>query len=108
MCGPVLNPLPVQFLDFLVDEQKCQLQTKACDYVPSLKILYPDISLRQFTTMTSGYNAVGGAQTVSPYQPDAPLYTPGTMYKYHDCAMNQFANVLTRIADESLEQLFQT
>jgi CubicO group peptidase (beta-lactamase class C family) len=94
-------------LGLLIDEQKCELHTKACDYVPTLKMHYPDVSLEHFTTMTSGYNAVGGAQSSSPYEPDLPLHTPGTMYKYHDCALNQMGNVLTRIAAEPLEKLFQ-
>jgi len=94
-------------LGLLIDEQKCRLQTKAIDFVPGLKKHYPDIHLRQFATMTSGYDAVGGDQTNTPFQPVPPLHKPGTMYKYHDCAMNQFANVLTCIAKESIEQLFK-
>ncbi len=93
-------------LGLLIDEHKCQLNTKAKDHVSSLQKQYPDVSLRHFATMTSGYDAVGGAQTNTPYQIDSPLYTPGAMYKYHDCAMNQFGNVLTRIAEESIEELF--
>jgi len=94
-------------LGLLIDERKCQLDTKASDYVSSLQMQYPEVSLRHFATMTSGYDAVGGAQTKTPYQPESQLYTAGSMYKYHDCAMNQFGNVLTRIASEPIEDLFR-
>lgn len=94
-------------LGLLIDEKKCQLDTKACDYVPGLKMQYPEVNLGHFATMTSGYEAVGGDQSGSPYQADSPLFAPGTMYKYHDCAMNQFANVLTHIAAEPVEELFR-
>jgi len=94
-------------LGLLIDERKCQLDTKASDYVSGLQMLYPGVNLRHFATMSSGYDAVGGAQTSTPYHPDSPLYSPGSMYKYHDCAMNQFGNVLTRIAAEPIEDLFR-
>jgi CubicO group peptidase (beta-lactamase class C family) len=94
-------------LGLLVDENKCQINTKGKDYISSLQKLYPDVTLGHFATMTSGYNAVGGAQSSSPFLPDEPLYSPGTMFKYHDCAMNQFSSVLTRIAEEPMEEIFK-
>ena len=94
-------------LGLLIEEEKCGLQTLARDYVPILKQQYPDVNLGHFATMTSGYDAIGGDQSGTPYQTDTPLFAPGNMYKYHDCAMNQFANVLTRIAGEPLEDLFR-
>ena len=94
-------------LGLLIDLGKCQLDTKAGDFVPDLKSRYPEVTLRHFATMTSGYDAVGGDQSGTPYQIEIPLFEPGSMYKYHDCAMNQFANVLTRIAGEPVEELFK-
>jgi CubicO group peptidase (beta-lactamase class C family) len=94
-------------LGLLIDEGRCHLGTSAADHVSSLQFQYAEVTLGHFATMTSGYDAVGGAQTKTPYQPAAPLYPPGTMYKYHDCAMNQFGNVLTRIAKEPIEELFR-
>jgi CubicO group peptidase (beta-lactamase class C family) len=94
-------------LGLLIDENKCQLDTKAKDHVSSLQMQYSEVSLRHFATMTSGYDAVGGAQTNTPFQPESPLYSAGNMYKYHDCAMNQFGYVLTRIAAEPIEDLFR-
>ena len=94
-------------LGLLIDEEKCGLETLAMDFVPGLKQQYPNLNLGHFATMTSGYDAVGGDQSGTPYQIDTPLFASGSMYKYHDCAMNQFANVLTRIAGEPIEELFK-
>jgi hypothetical protein len=56
--------------------------------------------------MTSGYDG-GGDQSSTPFNPTSPLFSPGTKYQYWDSAMNQFANVLTRIAGEAIEALFK-
>jgi len=42
-------------LGLLIDDGKAALDTLAKDYVPSMAQVYPDITLRHFTTMTSGY-----------------------------------------------------
>jgi CubicO group peptidase (beta-lactamase class C family) len=77
---------------------------------------YPDVTLRHFTTMTSGYRAVGDeprgsykhGPSQTPFIPNPePLFTPpGSKFAYWDSAMNQFGNILTRIAGEPLEDLF--
>ncbi|MHC4440644.1 MAG: serine hydrolase [Planctomycetota bacterium] len=46
-------------LGLLIDDNKAMLDTLAKDYVPSMVEVYPDITLRHFTTMTSGYYAIG-------------------------------------------------
>ncbi|MFC1634802.1 serine hydrolase domain-containing protein, partial [Planctomycetota bacterium] len=104
-------------LGLLIDDGKATLATLAKDYVPSMATVYPDIALRHFTTMTSGYYAVGDEPSGSykhgpsrtPFEPaPKPLFKPpGSRYAYWDSAMNQFANVLTRIADEPIEELFK-
>ena len=104
-------------LGLLIDDDKTTLDTLAKDYVPSMAEVYPDIALRHFTTMTSGYYAVGDKSSGSykhgpsrtPFKPaPTPLFKPpGSRYAYWDSAMNQFANVLTRIADEPIEALFK-
>jgi CubicO group peptidase (beta-lactamase class C family) len=104
-------------LGLLIDDGKATLDTLAKDYVPSMAASYPDLTLRHFTTMTSGYYAVGDKTSGSykhgpsrtPFQPaETPLFRPpGSRYAYWDSAMNQFANVLTRIADEPIEDLFK-
>jgi CubicO group peptidase (beta-lactamase class C family) len=78
---------------------------------------YPDVTLRHFTTMTSGYYAVGDKTTggykhgpsSTPFKPaKTPLFEPpGSRYAYWDSAMNQFANVLARIAEEPIEDLLK-
>jgi CubicO group peptidase (beta-lactamase class C family) len=104
-------------LGLLIDDGKATLETRAEEYIPEMSQTYPAISLRHFTTMTSGYYAVGDeprgsyrhGPSPTPFKPsDKPLFTPpGSRYAYWDSAMNQFANVLTRIADEPIEVLFK-
>jgi CubicO group peptidase (beta-lactamase class C family) len=90
-------------LGLLIDDGKAALDTLAKDHVPSMAPTYPDVTLRHFTTMTSGYYAVGDESRGS-----TPLFRPpGSRYAYWDSAMNQFANVLTRIADEPIEELLK-
>src|SRR5687767_1117650 len=89
-------------LGLLIEDGKCSLDTRAASVVPALRQHYPDVTLRQFTTMTSGYRAVGDDTTGSythgpsttPFEPDPwPLFAPGAAYAYWDSAMNQFGNV---------------
>jgi CubicO group peptidase (beta-lactamase class C family) len=103
-------------LGLLVDDGKCTLDTKAKDFVPELAEKYPDLTLRQLATMTSGYRAVGDepqgnykhGPSSTPFNPGEPLFAPpGSQYAYWDSAMNLFGLVLTRIAGEPLEDLFQ-
>lgn len=104
-------------LGLLIDDNKATLDTLAMDYVPAMAKVYPDITLRHFTTMTSGYYAVGDeprgsykhGPSLTPFEPArTPLFEPpGSSYAYWDSAMNQFANVLTRIAKEPIEELFK-
>jgi len=103
-------------LGLLIDDGKCKLDTPAKDFVPAMAQTYPKVSLRHFATMTSGYRAVGdeprGGYLHGPSQTPLvpgpkPLFPPGSHYAYWDSAMNQFANVLSRIAGEPLDQLFK-
>jgi len=104
-------------LGLLVDDGNATLDTPAKDYIPDMAETYPSVTLRHFTTMTSGYYAVGDEPRTSykhgpsktPFKPgDTPLFTPaGSRYAYWDSAMNQFGNVLTRIAGEPIEELFR-
>jgi len=104
-------------LGLLIEDGKCSLDTPAKDYIPDMAKTYPDVTLRHFTTMTSGYYAVGDEPRGSyfhgpsntPFKPaDTPLFSPpGSKYSYWDSAMNQFANVLSHIAGESIEDLLK-
>lgn len=103
-------------LGLLIDDGKAALDTPAGDHVTEMASAYPKVTLRHFTTMVSGYRAVGDeprgtyrhGPSPTPFDPcDVPLFAPGTQYAYWDSAMNQFANVLTRIAGEPIEDLFR-
>ncbi|MFN7130658.1 MAG: serine hydrolase domain-containing protein, partial [Myxococcales bacterium] len=103
-------------LGLLIDDGKCTLDTRVKDVLPAMADRYGDVTLRHLTTMTSGYRAVGDepqgsyihGPSKTPFLPGFdPLFTPpGSAYAYWDSAMNQFANVLTRIAGEPLQRLF--
>jgi CubicO group peptidase (beta-lactamase class C family) len=103
-------------LGLLIEDGKCTLDTKAKQFVPELAEKYPEVTLRHFTTMTSGYRAIGDeprgkyshGPSDTPFRPGPePLFAPGQQYAYWDSAMNMFGLVLTRIAGEPLEQLFK-
>jgi CubicO group peptidase (beta-lactamase class C family) len=104
-------------LGLLIDDGKCSLDTHASRYVPELGDAFPQLTLRHFTTMTSGYRAQGDepkgtylhGPSLTPFAPaDKPLFQPpGSQYAYWDSAMNMFAHVLTRIAGEPIEELFR-
>ena len=104
-------------LGLLIEDGRCTLDTLAHQYHSKLGSHYKDVQLRHFATMTSGYRAEaddnpsgsythGPSQT--PFTPATPLFSPpGNQYAYWDSAMNEFAYVLTQIAEESLESLFE-
>jgi len=99
-------------LGLLIDDGKCALDTYAKDYVSNLSSDYSDVKLRHFATMTSGYNGVrhkeeSVCQSYTPFEPTSPQFSPGSSFKYCDDAMNQFGNVLTRIAGRTMEDLFR-
>ena len=102
-------------LGLLVDDRKCKLDSRAYKWVRDLRKEYRRVELRHFTTMTSGYRAVGDVTRESythgpsktPFEPSEPLFKPGEKYAYWDSAMNQFAHVLTQIAEEPLDEFFK-
>jgi CubicO group peptidase (beta-lactamase class C family) len=104
-------------LALLIEDGKCALDTRVADVLPQLKADYPEATLRHFTTMTSGYRAMGDETTGSykhgpshtPFLPNPkPLFTPpGSQYAYWDSAMNTLGLALTKIAGEPIEDLFR-
>ena len=103
-------------LGLLVDDGKVTLDTPAMRYAPELAAAYPGVTLRHFTTMTSGYRAMGDeprgsyrhGPSLTPFDPcHAPLFPAGTQYAYWDSAMNELAVVLTHIAGEPVKDLFK-
>jgi len=103
-------------LGLLISDGKASLNTLASDVIPEMNDDYPNLMLRHFATMTSGYRAHDdeprGSYTHgpsrTPFVPAAPLFTPpGSRYAYWDSAMNQFAHILTRIAGEPLQEFIK-
>ncbi|MCK4628942.1 MAG: serine hydrolase, partial [Sedimentisphaerales bacterium] len=78
---------------------------------------YPEVTLRHFATMTSGYDAVNPKNkgygddpddgSHSPLVPTDPAFAPGAKFSYFDDAMSMFGYVLTKIAGTDLESYFR-
>ncbi len=107
-------------LGLLIADGRCSLDTRAADILPELRELYPDATLRHFTTMTSGFSAEGRSRwddenedwSWTPYVPDQPYFAPGTAYAYWDEAQMTLGRMLTRIGQRELrdyldERVFQ-
>ena len=104
-------------LGLLIDDRKCALDSRAAEFLPAMTTNYPMVTLRHFTTMTSGYRAMGDEPSGSykhgpsstPFRPNPQsLFTPpGSQYAYWDSAMNMFGLVLTLIANEPMEARFR-
>ena len=100
-------------LGLLIADGRVSLDTKAAEIEPRLSAMYPDATLRHFTTMTSGYSAQGVSRwdaensdwSWTPYEPDVPHFPPGTAYAYWDEAQMMFGRVLTRVAEKDLSDL---
>lgn len=95
----------------LIEEGKCNLKDKAAQYEPLLAEQYPSATLRHFTTMTSGYSAVGDDRwdgwvsedwSWTPYEPAEPHFPSGEGYCYWDENMMMLGRVLTQVAKEDL------
>ena len=95
----------------MAEEGLLTLDRPVAGHEHRLDSLYPTATYRHFLTMTSGYNAVGATRwptdvsedwSLTPYEPAAPLFPPGTAYAYWDEAMIMFGRALTRAAGTSL------
>jgi len=102
-------------LGLLLHDGIATLDTCAAEFEPVLREKYPGVTLRHFTTMTSGYGAQGDSRwgepsadwSVTPYLPGEPLFAPGSGYAYWDEAQMMFGRVLTRAAKRDLLGLLQ-
>ncbi|MBN1480669.1 serine hydrolase [candidate division KSB1 bacterium] len=102
-------------LGLLVEDSIVSLDDLAWRYEPLLREKYPDVTLRHFATMTSGYSAVGRNRwgqnsddwSLQPFVPNDPLFEPGTAFAYWDEAMNMFGRVLTHILAEDIQRLLR-
>lgn len=97
-------------LGLLVEDGRVSLDTVAAEYEPLLQEYYPQVTLRHFASMTSGYDAVGRSRwgddsedwSLTPFVPAKPLAAPGTAYCYWDEAMIMFGRVLVQILGRDL------
>jgi len=98
-------------LGLLIDDGVIGLDDRAHTYEPLLTEGYAGVSFRHFTTMTSGYSAVGESRwedadnadwSWTPYEPDEPYFSPGTAYAYWDEAQMMFGRVLTRVLQRTM------
>ena len=75
-------------LGLLIDDGRCTLDTPAKDHLAVLASNYPDVRLRHFATMTSGYQAAvelggtSGGQSATWWEPGTPRFAPGTRFEY--------------------------
>ena len=100
-------------LGLLVEDGIITLDEKASNYEPLLESLYSDVSFRHFTTMTSGYSAAGESRwgntdyadwSWTVYEPEEPLFKPGTAYAYWDEAQMMFGRVLTQVLKKTMHE----
>jgi CubicO group peptidase (beta-lactamase class C family) len=105
-------------LGLLVGDQKCTLDTRVIEYVPSLANthpLYGKIGLRHLASMTGGYQ--GEVKEVGPdrpwgepmafLNPRQPRFEAGTTVQYNDHDVFLLGKVLTLIAREPLGVVFK-
>jgi CubicO group peptidase (beta-lactamase class C family) len=88
-------------LGLLVDDGKCRTNDLASLYLPELAKDYPAVTLEHLATFTSGMHL----EPSSP-EPGPPDYPVGTAMNYN-MQSDLLALILTKIAGESLRDLFQ-
>jgi len=98
-------------LGLLTDEKVISPDDLASKYEPLLAEKYPEVTFRHFATMTSGYSAAGKTRwpgdnnddwSWTVYEPETPLFAPGTQFAYWDEAQMMFGRVLTQVLQGSM------
>jgi len=105
-------------LGLLADDGECRVSDFAVKHLPRLDDqhpLYANIQLRHLASMSGGYRGV--VRDVTPESPWGdpmayltplpPRYQAGTACAYHDHDVFLLGHVLTRLAGESLQELFR-
>lgn len=98
-------------LGLLIADNKVKLNDFAARYEPALAEFYPEVTLRHFATMTSGYSAEGRSRwndenadwSLTPYTPEQPHFAPGTHFEYWDEAQMMYGKVLTNILGKTMK-----
>jgi len=88
-------------LGLLMDDGKCSPDDLASKYLPELAADYPEVTLKQLATFTSGLRL----ERLS-LDPGPPNYPPGAALNYSS-ESDLLAYILTKIAGESLSDLFK-
>jgi CubicO group peptidase (beta-lactamase class C family) len=98
-------------LGLLIDEGILSLDDMAVVYEPLLQEYYAGVTFRHFATMTSGYSAAGRSRwgensddwSHTVYEPESPLFDPGTQYAYWDEAQMMFGRTLTQVLQKPMK-----
>ncbi len=104
-------------LGLMQEENLLSIEYKIANIDTIYQSKYPNVTFSHLTTMTSGYNAVGQTRwegemsedwSWTPFDPDEPLFPPGTEYAYWDEAMMVFGKMLTVKTDLDLKLYLDT
>ncbi|NHF59537.1 serine hydrolase [Flavobacteriaceae bacterium TP-CH-4] len=101
-------------LGILTDQGMLSEETFAKEIDTALAELYPEVRLKHFASMTSGYSGNGESRwnepsadwSWTPYAIDSALFVPGSEYAYWDEAQMMFGRLLTMKARKSLKSIF--
>ncbi|WP_430908490.1 serine hydrolase domain-containing protein [Maribacter sp. 2-571] len=101
-------------LGILSDKKIVDENTYAKTIDTALSEQYPEVRLKHFSSMTSGYSGKGVSRwnepsedwSWTPYAIDSALFAPGTRYAYWDEAQMMFGRLLTLSANKSLKTIF--
>jgi len=101
-------------LGILTDQGSLSEATYAKEIDSAMSQLYPDVQLKHFSSMTSGYSGKGSTRwnevsedwSLTPYDIDAPLFVPGTEYAYWDEAQMMFGRLLTMHTGKTMKSVF--
>jgi CubicO group peptidase (beta-lactamase class C family) len=101
-------------LGLVIDDGLVTLDTLVKDYVPATGNLYPEMTLRHAATHTSGYLSLDETYPFiepfpeDPFSPGIFLFQPpGSSFAYNNTPFELMMNVLTRVAGETMQDLFE-
>ena len=105
-------------LGLLIADGKCRLDDLAVTYLPELDDRYPvysKIKLRHLASMSAGYKGQLVDRTeeqpwgypMAYLNPAEPTYEPGTEVRYRDHQVFVLGAILTRLAGESMQAVFE-
>ncbi len=101
-------------LGLLKDKGIVSEETFAKEIDPELAAYYPEVQLKHFASMTSGYSAKGDSRwdepskdwSWTPFKQDSALFAPGTAFAYWDEAQMMFGRLLSIKSGRTLKSVF--